>query len=222
MASQRRAVWRFAGLVCGLGALAGVVLVVQPDTAALVAAVDRYDRLAPFLAVVGSAVLAAALVPRAVLATAGGFLFGPVLGSGYVLLGVTGGALAAFGLARLLGREFVAGRLGPRLTRLDERLTRGGFATVVMVRLLPVIPFGVASYGFGATGVRPVVFGLGTVLGAAPTTIAYATVGAGLARVPGGPMSGLSWTTVLALSGVTVVALLGAVVLRRLAAGFSR
>jgi uncharacterized membrane protein YdjX (TVP38/TMEM64 family) len=57
---------------------------------------------------------------------------------------------------------------------------------VLTLRLLPVAPFGLVSYAFGATGVRLRAYLAGTALGAVPSTVVYATLGAH-ALSPGSP-----------------------------------
>jgi uncharacterized membrane protein YdjX (TVP38/TMEM64 family) len=76
--------------------------------------------------VIGSALLVAALVPRTLLALAGGALFGTVLGAVYVLVGVTTGAALAFCVGRLLGRTFVSTRLRGRVAVVEAAVARRG------------------------------------------------------------------------------------------------
>ena len=46
-----------------------------------------------------------------------------------------------------------------------------------------------SNYAFGTIGVRPVAFLVGTALGAAPTTLTYAALGAATARGDAGGMA---------------------------------
>jgi uncharacterized membrane protein YdjX (TVP38/TMEM64 family) len=146
-----------------------------PDPAGLAATVDGLGAFGPVVAVLASAALLAALVPRSVLAAGAGLVFGPLAGSGYVLAGALLAGLLAFLAGRVLGREFVAART--RLATLDSWLTDRGVLGVVILRILPVAPFGLVSYGFGTTGIRTGSYLLGTAIGAAPSTVAYATLG---------------------------------------------
>jgi uncharacterized membrane protein YdjX (TVP38/TMEM64 family) len=173
---------RFGALVLLVAGLAGLALAYGPDRAALEAAIRHNSSAAPILAIVGSAGLVAVLVPRVLLALVGGALFGVGSGTGYVLLGVSLGAVVAFGIGRLLGRDFVAARLGGRMALIESAVMRGEWRAVMIARLIPVVHFGVSNYAFGtmSTGFRPYV--VGTVLGAAPATVAYAALGSAAMR----------------------------------------
>jgi uncharacterized membrane protein YdjX (TVP38/TMEM64 family) len=149
----------------------------QPSRQGLLALVRSSHLVAPLVAVVGSAVLVMALAPRTLLSFVGGALFGAVAGAGYVILGVTAGALLAFGVGRFLGRDFVAGHLRGRLALIEQAVARQGLPAVVVCRLIPLVPFGVSNYAFGTTSVRFGQFLAGTMLGVVPATAAYAALG---------------------------------------------
>jgi uncharacterized membrane protein YdjX (TVP38/TMEM64 family) len=160
-----------------VAALAGAVAalgVPKPGEAAAVVA--DLGSVAPAIAVAGCAVLVLGLFPRTVLSAAAGLVFGPWAGAGYVIAGATAGALVAFGVGRWLGRDFVAAQA--RIRRIDGWLTRGGVLGVLTVRVLPIAPFGLVSYGFGISGVRLRAYLAGTVLGMLPSTLVYANLGA--------------------------------------------
>ncbi|GIG60777.1 TVP38/TMEM64 family protein [Longispora fulva] len=159
-----------------------VALYGPPDAAAIDAYVSGSGRAAPLVAVAGSAVLTCAMVPRTVLAFVGGLLFGTLAGGLYVLVGALLGAAVAFGAGRVLGRDFVlarsASRAEGRIARLDAWLGRRGVFGVLAVRLVPLAPYGLMSYAFGTTGTRFRDFLAGSALGATPTSLGYAAVGA--------------------------------------------
>jgi uncharacterized membrane protein YdjX (TVP38/TMEM64 family) len=168
---------RFMILV-GLVVVLGVTtLVAGLDRDALLNAAGEGSLLAPVAAVIGSALLVAALVPRTLLALAGGALFGTVFGALYVLVGVTTGAALAFCVGRLLGRSFVSGRLRGRVAVVEAAVARRGVWAVVVCRLIPIVPFAISNYAFGTTSVRPRQMIGGTMLGALPATLAYAALG---------------------------------------------
>ena len=168
---------RFMILV-GLVAVLGVTtLVAGLDRDALLTAAGEGSLFAPAAAVIGSALLVAALVPRTLLALAGGALFGTVFGALYVLVGVTTGAALAFCVGRLLGRSFVSARLRGRVAVVEAAVARRGVWAVVVCRLIPIVPFAISNYAFGTTSVRPRQMIGGTMLGALPATLAYAALG---------------------------------------------
>jgi uncharacterized membrane protein YdjX (TVP38/TMEM64 family) len=168
---------RFAALVALVAGLGVLTLLAGPDRDALLAAVSQSRVFAPAAAVLGSALLVAALVPRTLLALVGGALFGTVSGAFYVLVGVTAGAVLAFGIGRLLGRGFVSARLRGRLALVEAAVSRRGVWAVVICRLIPIVPFAISNYAFGTTAVRLRQLVAGTLLGALPATVAYAALG---------------------------------------------
>jgi uncharacterized membrane protein YdjX (TVP38/TMEM64 family) len=163
----------------------------------------------PVLAVVAIALLAVALFPRAGVAVLAGAVFGPVAATGYVLTGTLVGAAVAFGVGRVLGRDFLdrlTVRRGGRLARVDGWLGRRSFVAVVLARVLPVVPFGLLSYGFGATRVPLATFLAGTAVGILPSTFLYAVVGSA-ASDPTSPLflAATGLTAVLAVGGAVIV-----------------
>jgi uncharacterized membrane protein YdjX (TVP38/TMEM64 family) len=124
---------------------------------------------------IGLAVLVSPL-PSAPVALAAGALYGHSWGTLYVLLGAELGALGAFGLARLLGRETVQRWLGDRL---PPRLgTQGSLMAIVFVsRLLPFVSFDLVSYAAGLTSLSLWRFALATLGGVLPTAFLLAHFG---------------------------------------------
>ncbi len=140
--------------------------------------VDTARHIGPAVAVAAGAVLLLALVPRTLVSLACGALFGTALGAGCALLAAVAGAGAAFGIGRLLGREFVQARARGRLARADSWLRRRGLLSVLVVRMLPIAPYGLVSYAYGASGTRTHHYFGGTALGAVPSAVTYAAIGA--------------------------------------------
>jgi uncharacterized membrane protein YdjX (TVP38/TMEM64 family) len=166
---------------------------------------------APVIAVLGVAALALLLFPRTGVAVLGGVLYGPAEATAYVLAGTLLGGSVAFGIGRLLGRDYLsrltAGRLETsRTARLDAWLHRRAFLAVVVARLVPVLPFGLLNYGFGASRVPYRAFVAGTAVAILPTTFLYATVGSA-ASDPTSPvfLGSAALAALLALAGVVIV-----------------
>jgi len=131
------------------------------------------------LAVVGLIALAVLVspIPGAPVALAAGALYGHTWGTLYVLLGAELGALGAFSLGRLLGREALQRWLGHRLPR--TRLgSQGALMAIVFVsRLLPFISFDVVSYAAGLTSLTLWRFALATLAGVLPASFLLAHFG---------------------------------------------
>jgi uncharacterized membrane protein YdjX (TVP38/TMEM64 family) len=163
----------------------------------------------PLAVMAASAVLLAVLVPRSVLAAGSGLVFGPLLGALYTLAAAAAAALWAFFVGRRLGRDFVMTQ--PRLQNLDAWLTNCGPWGVAVLRLLPIAPFGLISYGLGATGISRRAYLAGTIVGATPSTVIYASLGSS-ALEPGsaGFIGSLAAAVTLAVAGMA-----GSAVVRR-------
>jgi uncharacterized membrane protein YdjX (TVP38/TMEM64 family) len=184
-------------LVLLLGAAAASVAVWDPRTA--VGAVPAFWRAPAFVALFAVGTLA--FLPKPALSVAAGLLFGARVGVPVAVLGTTGGAALAFGLGRGLGhgalRPLVRGKA---LTALDRRLTERGFGSVLLLRLVPGIPFQAVNLGAALSGVRLAPYLAATLLGVVPGTAAYVVAGAS-AGTPGSPAF-LASTAVVVLLGV--------------------
>lgn len=202
--------WRFTCLVALLLALVGASLAgALPGSTELSETIEGAGAFAPLLIVGGTAVLLAAMIPRSVIAAAAGMAFGLWAGAGYVMLGALISAVAAFAVGRYLGYDFVASRR--HATGLNAFLHRRGLLGVLVLRLLPIAPFGLVSYAFGVTAVPASSYLLGTVIGIAPSTIVFASLGAN-ALSPGTPAFAGSVAAAVALA---VAGLVGARFVRR-------
>jgi uncharacterized membrane protein YdjX (TVP38/TMEM64 family) len=194
----KRRVVRFSvlgGVVAGLG-VAAVTLPLR-DLA------DRFADLGPAavvaVAVVGGLLLSV-LVPRTAITLACGALLGAAAGAMAALAAAVIAAVATYYLGRWAGRGALAARAGGRMHRLDGWLNRRGLSAVLLVRFLPLAPFGLIGYAYGTTSVCRKRYLLGTTLASIPSAITYAVIGA--AVVQPGEMSPL--TLAPALIGFTL------------------
>jgi uncharacterized membrane protein YdjX (TVP38/TMEM64 family) len=172
----RKSRWLIAIVLAAIIALAGTGAASTATGLArdLVAAAGP---VAPIMFVALYAASTVLLVPGAPMTALAGALFGPALGGGTVVLGATVGATAAFGLGRRLARGRVRGRLRGRLAQLDHWLARRGFVSILLLRLVPAVPFTTLNYAAGLSGVRLRHYVPATAIGIVPGTLAYATLG---------------------------------------------
>lgn len=169
------------GLVLGvlLAGLATVALVLgPPDVTAMRARVEEAGAWGPVLFVALYLGLSLIPCPKALLTAAGGALFGLVPGAALALLAALAGAVISFGLGRLLGREAVDRLTRGRLAQVDALLRDHGLAAVLVVRLVPLVPFIAINYAAGLTGLRLRHFVVGSAVGMIPGSLAYAALGA--------------------------------------------
>ncbi|WP_162907008.1 TVP38/TMEM64 family protein [Allorhizocola rhizosphaerae] len=148
--------------------------------------------LSPVAVVPVAVVMLCALVPRTAVSLACGAIFGAWAGAAWALSAALIAATITYALGHWAGREMLLAKAGPRITALDGWLARRGLLAVVVVRLLPIAPFGLVGYAYGASSVRFRDFLGGTALGGAPSSISYATIGAAAVA----PES-MSWLTFL-------------------------
>ncbi|MBB1243320.1 VTT domain-containing protein [Streptomyces durbertensis] len=124
------------------------------------------------------AVAAALFVPRPLLGLAAGALFGSALGVAAAVAGTVLGAGLCLAVGRALGRDAVRPLLrGRRLAAVDRQLSDHGFRSVLLLRLLPGVPFAASNYAASFSRVRWPVFLGATALGGLPYTLVYALAG---------------------------------------------
>lgn len=203
--------WTWARLAV-LGVLLTSVLVVEarwgwPDVAVLRERVDSAGSLGVLVYVTGYAALSLVPAPKALMTALGGLLFGLWLGALLSWAAAMLGAVVAFGLARILGRDAVGALARGRLEQADALLTRHGLGAVVAVRLVPVLPFTAINYAAGLTGVRFAHYVMGSAAGMVPGSLAYAALGA---------WGTDPWGLFAALAALVVLVLVGGVLGRRL------
>jgi uncharacterized membrane protein YdjX (TVP38/TMEM64 family) len=182
-AGWRRRATRFAVLGAAVAAL-GVSAATLPlaSVAGYVASLGPAAAVA--IAVVGGLLLSA-LVPRTAITLACGALLGPATGAATALAAAVLAAIATYYAGRWAGRGALAARTGGRLSRLDGWLNRRGLSAVLLVRFLPLAPFGLIGYAYGTTSVCRMRYLLGTTLASIPSAVTYAVIGAAVAA-PGG------------------------------------
>lgn len=207
---RRSALWPLARLIVLGGILVAAVplaVLVSPSLAGVRHAVDDSGALGPALFVAIYAALTVALVPGTASTIASGALFGPFYGTVYAVVGATIGATAAFLIGRALGRDGVRGLLGPRTPRIESALEHTGFGTMLVLRLLPVVPFNGLNYAAGITGIAARSYVAATVIGILPGTAVVASAGSSVTH-PTSPRF-------LASLGAGVLILAGLLVLHR-------
>jgi hypothetical protein len=73
---------------------------------------------------------------------------------------------------------FLGFQRASRVTPLLERIERGGWRAVALLRLIPIIPHSLANFGLGLTRLPLGAYAFGSFVGQLPLTIAYAELGA--------------------------------------------
>lgn len=119
-----------------------------------------------------------AFLPGSILTLGAGVVFGVQLGTVYVFIGATLGAITAFLVGRYLARGWISKKIedNSKFAAIDKAVAKEGFKIVLLTRLSPVFPFNLLNYAFGITGVTLKDYALGSV-GMIPGTIMYVYIG---------------------------------------------
>jgi uncharacterized membrane protein YdjX (TVP38/TMEM64 family) len=132
------------------------------------------------VAVIGGLLLSV-LVPRTAITLASGALLGAATGAAAALAAAVIAAAATYYAGRWAGRGALGAKADGRMKRLDGWLNRRGLAAVLLVRFLPLAPFGLIGYAYGTTSVCRKRYLLGTTLASIPSAVSYAIIGAAVA-----------------------------------------
>jgi uncharacterized membrane protein YdjX (TVP38/TMEM64 family) len=136
-----------------------------------------------------AAIVLISLPGAAAMTMAGGFLFGPLAGASLAVVAATLGATGIF----LAARHGLGGALSARLraraggegmlAEIGAGLRENEASCLLVMRLVPAVPFFVANLAPALLGARLRVYVLTTFFGIMPATAIYASIGAGLAEV---------------------------------------
>lgn len=170
--------------------------------------IDAAGLLGPILVVaLMTAAIVASPLPSAPIALAAGAAYGHTFGTLLVVFGAELGALAAFLLARGLGRPFVerhfGQKTGPHFLGSQNTLTFLVFGS----RLLPFLSFDMISYAAGLSKLQLWRFALATLAGIIPASFLLAHLGS---EAMNGDARTATWTAV-ALGGFTALSLFVAI-----------
>ncbi|KAK3023086.1 hypothetical protein RJ639_043101 [Escallonia herrerae] len=109
----------------------------------------------------------------------GGYLFGLPVGFAADSIGATLGATAAFLLGRTIGRSYVISKLKdfPKFKAVAIAIQRSGFKIVLLLRLVPLLPFNMLNYLLSVTPVHLGEYMLASWIGMMPITFGLVYVG---------------------------------------------
>ncbi|KAK1562021.1 hypothetical protein Q3G72_004989 [Acer saccharum] len=118
-------------------------------------------------------------VPASVLTLGGGYLFGLPVGFVADSIGATIGAGAAFILGRTIGKSFVISKLKdyPQFRSVAIAIQKSGFKIVLLLRLVPLLPFNMLNYLLSVTPVSLGEYMLASWLGMMPITFGLVYLG---------------------------------------------
>ncbi len=161
-------------------------------------------------------VVALSLPGATALTLAGGWMFGVWIATGVTILTATAGATLLFLAARTAFAGSLRRRAGPWLARLEKGFQADAFNYLLVLRLIPLVPFFVVNLVPALLGMRLGPFMLATLIGIIPGTFVFAAAGAGLGGLLEsadpltlhGVLSPLNLTALTGLACLAVVPLL--------------
>ena len=133
--------------------------------------------------VIYAVVVAFSLPGGAIMTIAGGFLFGTVLGTAWVVLSATLGATILFVIAKTSLGDLLRAKAGPWLKKMENGFKDNALSYLLVLRLIPLFPFFVVNLVPAFLGVPIRTYVIGTLLGIVPGSFVFATVGAGLGSI---------------------------------------
>eukprot|EP01065_Artemidia_motanka_P001837 TRINITY_DN10861_c0_g2_i1.p1 TRINITY_DN10861_c0_g2~~TRINITY_DN10861_c0_g2_i1.p1 ORF type:complete len:311 (+),score=83.51 TRINITY_DN10861_c0_g2_i1:57-935(+) len=111
-----------------------------------------------------------------------GYVYGTGKATALISVSQTVAAAAAMLVARYFVRSKVRNHLSRRYGRsfvaIDRAVAKDGFRVTALMRLAPIVPFGINNYLLGCTDVTMPDFMAGTWLGVLPGTFLYCNLGA--------------------------------------------
>lgn len=189
--AERRSGWRrwLPAAVIAVGAVTAFVFLrdylsfaaLERNYEALLAARDADWGLAAGAYFLAYVAVVAFSVPGAVwLTLLGGFLFGHVWGVGLTVTAATIGATLVFLAARTALGDSLRARAGGWVHRLEGQFKEGETSFLLVMRLVPAIPFFIANLVPAFLGARLRTFVWTTFFGIMPGSAVYISIGAGL------------------------------------------
>lgn len=113
----------------------------------------------------------------------GGFFFGAVAGTAYVVVAATLGAVAVFVVARYALRDFLLAKAGNALRKMEAGFREDAMSYLLVLRLVPLFPFWLVNLVPAFLGVPLRTFFIGTFFGIIPGSFVFVSVGNGLGAV---------------------------------------
>lgn len=140
--------------------------------------VQGYGFFAPLVFILLFTIVPLTLFPDALLAIAGGLIFGLYEGSLYILIGALCGATLSFYIARYYGLWIREKLKGEKFLDMDRAVGENGFLIIFLLRLVPLVPFDIISYSAGFSSIKYKDFISASLIGMLPGVFVYANIGA--------------------------------------------
>jgi len=143
----------------------------------------------------------------------GGYLFSPILGTVYVVIGATVGASLIFLAARYALSNFFRKKAGSFIEKLQKGFQENSINYLLFLRLVPLFPFWALNISLAFLNVSLLNYVWTCFVGIIPGTFMYASAGSGLGEILAmGEKVNLSaifnWKLRITLIGIAVLVLI--------------
>lgn len=140
--------------------------------------VDSFGKMGAIVYIIMFILVPLTLFPDSILAIAGGLAFGFSKGYIYTTIGALVGGTLSFYISRKFGRNVIKKLTKEKLDNIELMINEKGFSIVFLLRLIPLFPFDVISYGAGLTNINYKDFILATFVGTIPGIMVFTNIGA--------------------------------------------
>lgn len=122
-------------------------------------------------------------VPGAVILTLlGGFLFGPILGTVFVVISASLGAVLLFIAVKSAFAEQIANKASTWISKMQKGFKEDALAYLFTLRLIPLFPFWAVNIVPALLGVNLKTYSIATFFGIIPGSAIYVAIGSGLSK----------------------------------------
>lgn len=140
--------------------------------------INGFGAYAPLIYIILFAIVPLTFFPDSVLAISSGLIFGLAKGALYTMIGAFLGGTLAFFISRTLKKDFIDVITKGKYDKFHSKIEINGFFTVLILRLIPLFPFDIISYGAGLSKVIYRDFIIGTLIGIIPGVLVFVNIGA--------------------------------------------
>ncbi|MCC6737260.1 MAG: TVP38/TMEM64 family protein [Bauldia sp.] len=172
-----------AALAFGLGEYLSLSRIIQAR-GALVGYVADHPALATAAYILVYMLAVIFSVPGgSVFTVVGGIMFGGIVGGLFTTIGAVLGSFGVFLVARTALADWTKrrmGQLGPRINAIAEGFRENAFSLLIVLRLIPVMPYWASNALPALFGVSATTFIVATTIGLLPWTVSFAFFGAAL------------------------------------------
>lgn len=157
---------------------------IKANRLSLKALVDRHYTTSVFAYIAFYIALVAFSLPTGgMLTLIGGFLFGFLPATAYVIIGATTGASLSFLLTRYLIGDVIAKKYPRYTAKVSREVERYGYSYMLTLRLMAIVPFFLVNIAAATTTLSFVTFVWTTAIGIIPATMVIAFAGQQLGTI---------------------------------------